>query len=245
MSQGALRSTSEYIRCASQRTDRLRSATFPALEDVRGSFFFQTTADMSCDELNTYWEDEVIAGRYNCTTASDSVFKDPQIDSRAITDEDASSNEATSDENASNGSGSSGNEQTSDDQSEGLSRGARVGVGIGVGCGVGAVVGSLVGLWFHRRNNRRQKGPPAEEIVEKDGSEVDGANMLGNDVQKFELEQPLGEMGTGAEAQELPAKHGVVELDRSASTEGPEGIESRHEMPADTILRDDGKKDGS
>lgn len=51
----------------------MRSVTFPVLTEVRASFEFSTNADMSCDQLNPYYEYGDFQGDYNCTTASESI----------------------------------------------------------------------------------------------------------------------------------------------------------------------------
>jgi len=122
--------------------------------------------------------------------------------------------------------------------SSGLSTGAQAGTGVGVTCGVLVIAGLIFWNFRRRRLAARkldQKALP-DYMAEKDGTEVEGAAMLGTEGQRHELEQPLTEMPLGHEAQELPAKHGRVEVGRSLSSKAPEGIEQRHEMPTDEVL---------
>lgn len=198
-----------------------RSVAFQSLERVSGIFNVNSTLDVSCDQFDQYYIDGLVAD-YSCTRASD-ISNASMLSRASTTDSTTLSNGTAS---------SSGNGDTSGDQSQGLSTGARIGIGVGVGGGVGALIGGLIGLWFHRRKKARKASADEDILAEKDGSGVDRAYMLGNDRQKFEMEQPMGEMGFDTAAQELPAKHGMMELDCNASTKGSPGIESRHEMPA-------------
>ena len=116
----------------------------------------------------------------------------------------------------------------------GLSDGAKAGIGVGVGVAGALTVALLVFLLWRRHKKNRK--PPLPKFPEIDGSEIDDANMLGNDVEKFELEQPIAQMPLGKEAQELPGDHGTSEVGRSVSTRvTAAGIESRHEMPTDEV----------
>ena len=116
-----------------------------------------------------------------------------------------------------------------------MSTGAKAGIGVGVAIGALLLICGVV-LLLRRRRSKRKSGN-SNMPAEKDGAEVDKAAMLDSDVQKHELEQPTQEMPIGNEAQELPAKHGNVELGRNASTKAAPGIESRHEMPANETPR--------
>ena len=195
---------------------------------MRGDFEIKTNTSLSCNSLNSLYENGVMLGNYSCSTATDSA------NSTTLHQTSNPRNNSTS--SGSNGaslgsSGSSGSSVSSGSPSSGLSSGGKAGIGVGVGLGGALLLGGAIGL-FVRRRRKTLKGPSAEHIAEKDGSGMERANMLGNDGQKHELEQPLGEMPVGKEAHELPAKHGSVEVGRNASTKGPAGIESRHEMPA-------------
>ena len=204
--------------------------TFQGLDAVRGSFSINSTHDMPCDSFDQYYTNGLIAGDYNCTTRSST--SDASQLSRASTGDSAISSSSTDSAASSAGDGSG---VPRDTESQVLSTGARIGIGIGVSGGIGALVGSLIGLLLYRRAKARKNKAAGEVVLEKDGSEVDRGYMLGNDVQKHELEHPISEMAIGGEAQELRAKHGMMELGRSTSTKGPAGIESRHEMPADRL----------
>lgn len=191
---------------------------------------------MSCDPFDKLVQNGVVAGTYNCTTESDVANAEASNDS----EETPADTTGTSD---SNGNPS---DQQEDSNTSALSTGSKAGIGVGVGVG-GCLVLAVVFLFLRRRRQPKQtldSDPDSELLQEKDGMEIDGAAMLGNDVQKFELEQRTEELPAGIELQELPAKHGKVELGRSLSKDAPAGIESRHEMPAneDPPL-DDIKKD--
>ena len=199
--------------------------SFPALKSVRGDFEIKTNTSLSCNSLNSLYENGVMLGNYSCSTATDSA--------NSTTLRQTSNPRYNSTSSGSNGAspGSSGSSGSSGSPSSGLSSGGKAGIGVGVGLGGALLLGGAIGL-FVRRRRKTLRGPSAEQIAEKDRSGIDRANMLGNDGQKHELEQPLGEMPVSKEAHELPAKHGSVEVGRNASTKGPAGIESRHEMPA-------------
>lgn len=125
-----------------------------------------------------------------------------------------------------------GGSMSSSSASSGLATSAQVGIGVGVGVGCALLL--AVGAYLLWRRHRRSRNASAQAIREKDETEMPQPAMLGNDGQRHEMEQPVSEMPTGGEAQELPARHGQAELGRSASSKLADGIESRHEMAADS-----------
>lgn len=212
---------------------------FQSLADVRGALYLNSTRDMSCDRFDEYESRGIVKGTVDCITASDrssSGDSGANGNSTASAGDNSTSSHGAGSNTSSSGLGDGG---AVDGQSQSLSTGAKAGIGIGVVAGVGAICGLLFWLWFRRRAQARKKASETagDAMSEKDGAEVDAAHLLSNDAQKHEMEQPPGEVGTGREGHEMPAKHGDSELDRSASTKAPEGIESRHEMSADQTLR--------
>lgn len=112
---------------------------------------------------------------------------------------------------------------------DGVSSGTKTGVGVGVGIGV-ALLAACLGAFVFRRRRQRKKSS-TEPHLEKDGTELDRAAMLGNGGQRTELEQPPEQMPLGNEAQELPGEHGKSELPHHES-DRIQNIDSRHELPA-------------
>lgn len=188
------------------------SVSFPALEDVRGAFDIESSKAMSCSSLEKLDRKGVFKGKFTCASKSDSA------DSSGLSSGPKSS--------------TTGGGATPPKSSGGLSEGAKAGIGVGVGVGGAVLLAALAFLIWRRRKNQ---GDASTLPAEKDGAEADKAAMLGNDGQKTEMEQPPAEMALGKEAQELPAGHGNTELGRGISATAPEGVESRHEMPADEV----------
>lgn len=203
--------------------------------EVMGNFTLNVWREIPCHVFDTIYTDGVVKGNYNCTTPldhSDGI----QLKAGSTSDE---AQEAKEKKNA--------------------------GLGIGLGLGGlflafgGAVCFYLVRRRRKQREQRKQDrkddvdagvveeigpAPGTGGLAEKDGAEVEKTAMLdGRDVEKFEMDQPMTEMGTGAEAQELPAKHGRTELPERPSAKGAVGIEQRHEMPAEPVLPSSGDKE--
>ena len=107
---------------------------------------------------------------------------------------------------------------SAENSSGGLSAGAKAGIGVGVSLGIigFVVVGALV---FLRRHKHKLKPEGKECSIEKDGKPV--AELGGRGIAREEL-------GTGNEAQELPAQRGVSE----AGMRSPvvHKIDGTHEM---------------
>ena len=186
----------------------------PSLETVAGSFVVESSKSLSCDRFDELYRNGVLQGDYKCSTAIDSAVY-------------AKSGSGGTPSTATSGSGEA--TQVSTPQ-KGLSAGAKAGIGVGVGVAGLLLLAVLAYLLWKRQRARKPK--PAEQVPEKDGTEVDRAAMLSQEAQKHELQQPPGEMPLGREAQELPAKHGHSELGKEVSTTSPESVEERHEMPA-------------
>lgn len=168
---------------------------------------------MSCDSTNSIYQDGLVDGQYSCRTANESS------DASTLRIASSGADDSTNNNGAPNGTDTAAGQESDNSMA--------IGAGVGVGVGVPLLLALAGWLWWRRRRTARRDSSSAQALQEKDGSEVDRGHMLGYDVQKHELEHPLGEMPIGGEAQELPAKHGQVEL--------PAGIDSRHEMPAEEL----------
>ncbi|GAB7361937.1 hypothetical protein MBLNU230_g1975t1 [Neophaeotheca triangularis] len=205
----------------------ISSVSITELSYLGGAFTLNSTGDMACDGLNNLYTDGVIGGEYSCRTAND--FADAALLSeRASSDNDNSDGGSVSPDNDSDESNNSSN-----DNSTALG----AGLGVGIACFIALLAALYFFFWWRpRRQKRKRPQSPQAVLAEKDGEGLDRAAMLGDDGQRHEMAQLPEEAPLGNEAQELPAKHGQVELGRGAPAKSPEVVEERHEMPANEAV---------
>ncbi|GAB7359526.1 hypothetical protein MBLNU230_g6715t1 [Neophaeotheca triangularis] len=213
----------------------ISDASFPALTVVGGNFILSSTAELACSPLNGLYTSGSVRQEYECAIAND--FADAVLLGERTSQEDAGEED---DSESGNGNGQDPLNDASNG-SDADSTALGVGLGVGVPCLIGLIVALMYFLWWRPRRRRRQhssSSPQPATLAELDGEELDRGAMLGTDGQRHEMEQLASEAPLGNEAQDLPAKHGQVELGRSASSTRLETVEERHEMPTnETVSR--------
>ena len=148
-----------------------------------------------------------LIGSYSGKTANKSI----DSYTPSVPDASGSGNDtSTSNDNASNAGGSDNS--------------VAIGVGAGVEVGIPALLAAVLWQWWRRRLPARQARSTERARQATARVQVDRAHMLGNDVQKHELEQPWAGWPTGDASQELLARHGRGELDRNTSATGYVGV---------------------